>query len=362
MLRAAGYYTLLSGKHHIGDEANVAFTEVSEGAGLGKEEDWVQCVQRRPRDKPFFMWFASTDAHSPHKINADAPKYEPSDSVVPPYMYDSLGIRKRLAAYYHEVSRFDTYVGRVVAELETQEVLNNTAIIVMADNGRPFPRAKTRLYDSGIKTPLIVCYPRLIKPGLVSKSLVSSIDIAPTVLELAGLEKAPRIQGRSFTPILKDPGATVRDVLLAEHNWHVTQAHERMVRLGDYLYIKNNFPNHPHKGEGRDRELLLAYEAGKLTEAQMNVFRSPCPEEELFQVSKDPHQIKDLAQNPEYRDVLEKMRSLLDLWTKQTGDTVPENPTLDTPQGTSIKDAPHREMPGAAAGAEEINHPGPVKL
>ena len=165
MLRAAGYYTLLSGKHHMGDEANVAFTEVSEGAGLGKEEDWVQCVQKRPRDKPFFMWFASTDAHSPHKINADAPKYEPSDVVVPPYMYDSPGIRKRLAAYYHEVSRFDTYVGRVVAELETQEVLDNTVIIVMADNGRPFPRAKTRLYDSGIKTPLLVCYPKTNQAG-----------------------------------------------------------------------------------------------------------------------------------------------------------------------------------------------------
>ena len=182
------------------------------------------------------------------------------------------------------------------------------------------------------------------------------------MLELAGLDKDPRIQGRSFTPILKDPGATVRDVLFAEHNWHVTQAHERMVRLGDYLYIKNNFPNHPHKGEGRDRELLLAYEAGKLTDAQLNVFRNPCPEEELFQVSKDPHQIKDLAQNAEYRDALEEMRNLLDLWTKQTGDTVPENPTPDTPQGTRIKDAPHREMPGAAAGAEKINHPGPVKL
>ena len=107
--------------------------------------------------------------------------------------------------------------------------------------------------------------------------------------------------------------------------------------------------------------MLLACEEDKLTDAQLNIFRNPCPEEELFQVSEDPHQIDDLAQDAEYGDILEEMRSQLDLWTKQTGDTVPEDPTPNTPQGTRIRDAPHREMPGAAAGAEMINHPGPVK-
>lgn len=330
LLRADGYYTLLSGKHHMGDDTDDAFEKISEGEGLGKEEDWVECVQKRPKDKPFFMWFASSDAHTPHRINDDAPKYRPSDTMVPPYMYDAPGIRKKLAAYYHEVSRFDAYVGKVVAELEKQKVLDNTIIIVMADNGRPFVRAKTRLYDSGIKTPLVVYHPKLVKPGLVSKSLVSSIDVSATVLELTGLGKDPRMQGISFAPILAYPKATIRDIAFSEHNWHVTQAHERMVRTGDYLYIKNNFPNQPHR-EGRDKELLKAYEAGKLTDAQANIFRNPSPEEELFKVSNDPDQLTDLARNPEYRGVLEKMRGLLALWTEQTGDTIPADPTPDTP-------------------------------
>jgi arylsulfatase len=361
VLRVAGYYTLLSGKHHMGDDANDAFETISEGVGLGKEEDWVECIQKRPKDKPFFIWLASSDAHTPHRINDDAPVYDPADVVVPPYMYDAPGIRKKLAAYYHEVSRFDAYVGEVVAELETQDVLDNTLIIVIADNGRPFVRAKTRLYDSGIKTPLLVCYPRLIKPGLISQSLVSSIDISATILELAGQKKKPRMQGISFAPILADPKATIRDVVFAEHNWHVTQAHERMVRAGDYLYIKNNFPNHLFR-EGRDKELIKAHEEGQLTPAQANIFCSPRPAEELFKVSNDPHQLIDLAGNPEYHATLEKLRRLLTLWTEQTGDTIPEDPTPDTPKGTKIRNAPHREMPGAAMGAEKNNHPGPVKL
>jgi arylsulfatase len=79
-------------------------------------------------------------------------------------------------------------------------------------------------------------------------------------------------------------------------------------------------------------------------------------------VSKDPDQLTDLARNPEYRETPEGMRTLLALWTEQTGDTVPDDPTPDTPKGKTMKTAPHREMPGAAAGAEKINHPGPVRL
>ena len=114
--------------------------------------------------------------------------------------------------------------------------------------------------------------------------------------------------------------------------------------------------------EARDRELLAAYEAGNLNDAQLNIYRNPCPEEELFQVCRDPDQLTNLAQNPEHREVLKAMREQLALWTEQTGDTIPDDPTPDTPKGTAIRNAPHREMPGAAAGAEKINHPGPVGL
>ena len=379
LLQKAGYYTALSGKHHMGNYVSTAFDWVSKGKGPGQEGDWVQIVQERPKNKPFFFWFASTDAHRPADLNEDAPIYDPEDMVVPPYMVDGPRTRFDLTTYAHEVSRFDHYVGLVVEELEKQGVLDNTVIIITADNGRPFPRAKTRLYDSGVKTPFVVYHRGRIEPGS-TRSLVSTIDISATVLDLAGLDKHERIQGISFAPILEDPTADIRDMVFAEHNWHLWTANERMVRFGDWLYIRNNFPNRENTAYetydgGAGLELVAARKAGTLTEAQKNVFWNPCPEEELYQVSKDLHQVHNLATNPEHTVVMNQARTLLQQWTEQTGDTVPKNPTTDYLQITDqfvgygilpmVKgqvNHPHLELAGDAAGARNINHPGPIRF
>src|SRR5690606_32106089 len=109
-----------------------------------------------------------------------------------------------------------------------------------SDNGMPFPRNKARLYDSGIKTHFIISGPK-VKKG-IRNSLISAIDIAPTILELAGVEKDKRIQGKSFKKLLVNKEENIRDFAFAEHNWHVFRAHERMVRFGDWLYIRNEYP------------------------------------------------------------------------------------------------------------------------
>ena len=253
-------------------------------------------------------------------------------------------------------------------------------IVVAADNGRPFPRCKSRLYDSGIKTPWVVHFPKLIKKPAVTKSFVSVIDLSATCLELAGIEKPECIQGQSFTPILKDPKAEVRQMIFSEHNWHVYKNHERMVRFGDFVYIKNNYPDQPNLCYESDnhypagKELWLAHAAGKTTPAQHQVFANPCPPEELFDVSKDPHQLTNLAGKAEHKETLEKARKLIAQWTKQTGDSIPENPTPhrhDPPQivdgkivppGKAKKRNPHAEMPGASKNAQKINHPGPIRF
>ena len=238
----------------------------------------------------------------------------------------------------------------------------------MADNGRPFPRAKTRLYDSGIKPPFIVYAPGRVEPG-VTASLISSIDVAATVLELAQVPSPSEIQGISFAPILQDPTATVRRVAFAEHNWHVYANHERMVRMDNWLYIRNNMPAQQnlcveaYKG-GAGEELWAAHAAGTLTAAQQNVFWNPCPPEELYRVDQDPHQLTNLATRPESAAPLALARRLLADWTAQTGDTIPTNPSpsRDAPPGLPQPDRKvfqHGEMPGAAAGAQTINHPAP---
>jgi len=380
-LREAGYYTVLSGKNHMFGNKDRAFDKITGGGGPGKEEDWVGHVKGRPKDKPFFFWFAAADAHRAWQISDDAPEYDPKDVVVPPFLVDAEGTRRDLAQYYHEVSRFDAFIGKVVAALREQGVLDNTLIVVAADNGRPFPRCKSRLYDSGIKTPWVVHFPAMVKEASVSDSLISVIDLSATCLELAGVEIPETIQGQSFVPILRDPSATVREMVFAEHNWHVFRNHGRMVRFGDFLYVRNSYVDQMNLcyeayQDPAGEDLWTAHAEGRTTPAQAGLFRNPPPGEELFHVGKDPHQLQSLAENPEYAAQLATARALVAEWTDSTGDTIPSNPTPNRHAHPTIVDgkvilpniskgapkAPHAEFPGASRNAASINDPGPLTL
>lgn len=367
-LKDAGYYTVLSGKNHIA-KLTETFDTISKGKGPGKSDDWVELLQNRPKDQPFFAWFGSTDAHRDWQIDEVNETYDPAEIEVPPFLYDGAQTRADLADYYHEVSRTDRTMGQLVEELKRQGIEENTYVIYMTDNGRPFPRCKTRLYDSGIKTPFLMACPGKIKPA-VTESLISSIDVGPTILELAGVPIDERAQGVSFTAILEDPKAIVRDVAFAEHNWHVFQAHQRMVRTGDFLYIKNAFPEKRALSMESDptypsgEELWKKWEEGKLNAAQSDIMQQPRPAEELYQVSDDPYQLTNLADESEMADTLVEMRHLLDRWSRETGDTIPTDPTRDrqTLEGKRDKSHTHREFPGAATEATKINASGPVLL
>jgi N-sulfoglucosamine sulfohydrolase len=357
LLKEAGYYTVLSGKNHGMSDTEPAFNKITDGGGPGYEEDWVSLVENRPKDQPFFFWFAAVDAHRLWQVNDKAPTYDPDDVVVPPYMTDDADTREDLTNYYHEVSRFDYYVGQVVESLEKQGVMGETVIIVIADNGRPFTRAKTRLYDSGIKTPMVIRYPSVVPTGQTTDGLVSVIDISATVLELAGLDKPKAVQGVSFLPVLNDPSVAVRDVAFAEHNWHCYQAHERMVRFDDFLYIKNNYPDKSVQAGG---DLVAWYETGQLTPRPTKTY-PPSPAEELYVVSEDKDQLNNVADDPRYADTITRARELLAIWTKQTGDSVPSDPTPDRDPSSEIRN-PFREQPGESHGASKLLHPGPIRL
>lgn len=381
LLREVGYYTVLSGKNHMFGWEDRAFDKMGRGKGPGGSETWVEILEDRPKDKPFFFWFASYDGHRGWNINDEAPIYDPAEVIVPPYMVDTPEVREDLAKYYHEISRFDYYIGLVKEELKRQGILEHTLIVVATDNGRPFPRDKSRLYDSGIKTPWVVHYPALIEKPVATDSLVSVIDFSATCLELAGVEKPSAIQGQSFVPILKNPEATVREVVFAEQNWHVYSNHSRMARFGDYLYIKNNYTDRQSLSHESDmvylsgRELWNAQAAGETLWHQQQIFWNPMPPEELYQVSRDPHQLWNVADHAAYADAMDQARALLAAWTEQTGDTIPENPTPNRREPPRIvegeiirmgpkhgKQNPHAEFPGAAKNATEINDPGPIKL
>lgn len=372
ILRENGYHTVHSGKWHQGDYAERGFTEISreyEKITNSGEGMWLSHVESRPLNKPFFMWFAALDAHRAWGENQFSGTHDP-DSVEPPfYLVDAENTRKDMAQYYDEIHRFDFAISEVVKELREQNALDNTFIIVMADNGRPFPHSKTRVNDRGMKTPFIIHWPKGVNPEITS-SLVSVIDIAPTILELAGCDIPESVQGKSFSSLLEDPDAKFRNYVFAEHNWHDYEAHERMVRNEKYMYIRNARPLLPQMGPADAvespsmKDLKEQMAKGKLTEIQADVFVTPRPYEELYNCEEDPLQLLNIAAVPENQDALVEMREILNTWMDETGDNVPDDITkswfLYEPGYIQTMYIDKRgEMPGKANNATKINNPGP---
>jgi len=345
-LREAGYYTALSGKHHMKSTTKrpEPFEHVDGGRvkdNSGGHANWVQVTKQRPRDQPFFFWFAAYDAHRGWDADRqwDESRYgrphRAADVVVPPFLVDDAATREDLASYYNEVTRFDHYIGRVMNELRQQGVADNTLVFVLADNGRPFPRCKTTIYDSGIKTPMFCYWPQTIAPGKRTMSLTSTVDIAPTILELAGLNPGESYQGRSFSKLLTNPADSYREYVFAEKNWHDFDFFERGIRSDRFKYIQNNFTNNaatPPADAVRSpsyQSILVANVAGILNDAQSHSFVLPRPAEEFYDLQNDPNELKNLAESAEFQAQKELLKKRLEQWKQETNDTSDRSPIPD---------------------------------
>ena len=388
MLREAGYYTAIVGKHHMSttDKSKSSWRErafdVVDGSrspkNSGGHAHWVKTVRERPRDKPFFFWFAAYDAHRGWDGDRQwQPQYgkmhAAEDVAVPPYLADDEATREDLASYYNEVTRFDHYIGEVVAELKRQNALDNTLLWVMADNGRPFPRAKTRLHDSGMKTALVAHWPAGIRGPGDYRRLVSAIDLAPTILELAGVARPATMQGISLVSVLQSPdvakASPVRTLAFSEHNWHDYEAHGRSVRDSRFLYIRNQRTEQAWQGPADSvrspshQSLQKLHNAGKTSKAQADVFLAPRPAVELYDTQADPWQFNNLAGSVEHQRVERELAAALGRWTAETGDTAPSRlsaDSFDRATGKSLNKRDYRgDWPGRDTQADKINAPGP---
>jgi arylsulfatase A-like enzyme len=349
-LKTAGYWTAAAGKWHLGDAVKDRFNLVKEaGAGAfqlqttkdGKAArmvnatdesgcaEWLPTLRARPKDKPFFLWLAAFDPHRDYETNIIARPHRPEEVIVPPYLPDAPDTRRDLALYYDEITRLDGFVGQVLDELAAQGEADNTAVIFMSDNGRPFPRCKTTVYDSGIRTPLLVRWPARIIPGTACASLVSSVDFAPTFLELAGLKPLPTFQGSSFARLLTHPRNTAREFIFAEHNWHDYAAHQRAARSARFKYIRNDYPElnlNPPADAVRSltfAEMRRLRDDGKLTPEQAGIFTAPRPQEEFYDLDADPHEFRNVASDPRFSRELRRHRDALERWARETGDFLP---------------------------------------
>jgi arylsulfatase A-like enzyme len=371
-LKRNGYWTGAAGKWHLGPAAKATFDKVLEVGTAGYQlpsgtnskaqsgqmiasdesgcEQWLPLLQSRPKDRPFFLWLAALDPHRDYKKGAIDKPHSPAEVQVPPYLPDNPEVRQDLALYYDEITRLDSYVGQILAQLEQDGIRERTLVVFMSDNGRAFPRCKTTLYDSGIKTPFLVSWPSKVKPNSHCESLISSIDMGPTFLELAGVEAPSTFQGRSFVPLLNGSPKPIRNEIFAERNWHDYDSHGRAVRTERFKYIRN-FDHHLTLSPPADavrsptfNSMLALLDQGRLSAEQMGCFVRPRPQEELYDLKNDPHELRNLALLPEHQARLGEFRRLLQQWQHATGDTnvVRANDEFDRRSGQPL---PNRQRP-----------------
>lgn len=358
LLKDAGYWTAAAGKWHLGNEIKNRFDRIWEvdtsgfqlpsgkaaESGKFKETaigdaksgcaDWLNALNARPKDQPFFLWLAALDPHRPYDEGILQTPHRMEDVQLPPYVPDTPEVRKDMALYYDEATRLDRFVGQIMDAVEDQGIAENTLIVFISDNGRPFPRDKTTLYDSGIRTPMFAVWKDTIKPKSVCKELVSSVDLGSGFLDLAGVKPPSDMDGKSFTPLLKDPRKSIRDYCFAEKHWHDYEDHSRAVRSHRYKYILNDYddlPMTPPADAVRGpvfQAMLQMHQADKLKPEQQQCLSLPRPKEELYDLIKDPHELKNLVQEDAYASVLNKHRDVLQTWRLATNDKIP---TVRTP-------------------------------
>lgn len=287
-LGQAGYFTASVGKWHLGDTAKNQFDLVIQERTTADQyqtgmEDWLPVLERQlPRGKPFFLWLAAKDAHRPW--TAEKNLHRADDMVLPAYIeldahHTKQKIQREMARYYDEIHRADAHIGKVIENLKQQRLLDNTVIIVMSDNGSPFWKAKKFLTDPGLKTPFIVHWPSAIQQHRDINELVSAVDIAPTLLELAGINVPSQMEGSSFAHWLKQPETAnkpIREFVYGERGDAVLGSENgRSIRDQQYLYIVDDLDTYTECDDKNKR----------------HTFRR----EFLFDVVKDPDNLHNLV-------------------------------------------------------------------
>lgn len=393
-LREKGYWAGAAGKWHLGDEIRDRFDKILEADESGFQlsvdgeestgefsetmlgdarsgcSDWLSLLQERDRDKPFFLWLASLDPHRPYETGILKDGSRPEEVRLPPYQPDTRAVRADYQNYYDEITRLDRYVGEILAELEKEKLAENTIILFLSDNGRPFPRDKTTLYDGGIRTPLMIRWTGKVAPNSVCERLVSTVDLAKTIISLARIEK-PGIsfEGIDLSPLLAAPEKPLRDYIYAEKNWHDYEDRSRAVRNERYKYIHNDYPDLPPTPpvdvlrSATYVELLRLQEKGELNAAQAAIFTAPRPVEELYDLKLDPYELNNLASDLRYTPLLEAMRAALVDWQSKTNDVIPDRRTPDEFDRLTGLPTPERKRPrpskqamtAAAEGTAEIS-------
>jgi len=323
-LRAAGYYC-----------TNNVKTDYQFGTPLTAWDESSREAHWRGREpgQPFFAIFNFTITHESQvwpKENQELTT-DPQAVAVPPYYPDTPAVREDIARHYDNIARVDQQIGDVLSQLEEDGLAEETVVFFWSDHGDGLPRAKRWLYDSGLKVPLIIRWPGTLTPGNVDDQLVSFVDLAPTVLSVAGLDVPDHMQGRAF--LGQHVGQPREYIFGARDRIDEVYDHVRAVRDKRFKYIRNFFPDKPYilpvpyRNRGVTMQEILRLDAsGGLEGPQLLWAQKSRFPEELYDTETDPDEIVNLIDDPSRQEVAARLRTALDHWITEIGDmgSVPE--------------------------------------
>ncbi|HIK93397.1 MAG TPA: DUF4976 domain-containing protein [Planctomycetes bacterium] len=347
-LKSVGYRTGIIGKLHINPASAFPFDVhriPSANFSRKKLGDYAKHAEKfiNAGDESFFLSVNYPDAHRPFIRQARGLPKNPltGDDVKPLACFglDTPQLRDDTADYYNCMSRLDSLIGDLLTVLQRSGKADNTLIIYLGDHGADLLRGKRTSYEGGVRIPLILRWPGRTTTNLVRQELVSTLDLMPTLLEVAAAERVPDLPGRSLLPLLKTqpPGKVVpewRRYLFTEYHLH--SAHnfypQRTVRNERYKLIHNLQPGQNNPGYGFTLNRFFAdlpdtiESAPDHIKASYHCMQTP-PAFELYDLHSDPHEFRNLAQNSEHSVVLTELKKELAEWRKQTNDPllIPDN-------------------------------------
>ncbi len=328
------------------------FSGISNDNYAGNFEDFLA---KRTKGQPFCFWYGSHEPHRDYEKGSGlkSGKYL-EDVVVPPFLPDTPEVRSDMLDYFAEIEWFDSQLERMLKMLEKTGELDNTIVIVTADNGMPFPRAKANCYEYGFHVPLAIRWSAKVPGGRTVDDLVGFVDLTATILEAAGA-KSPTgfpISGHSILKTLSsnkqglvDPACNIAWAARERHsssrynNWTYPQ---RALRTLQFLYIRNFRPDRWPAGDPREikkdgsigpmhqayfdiddgptRNLLVQHHDDTTLGKYLQLAVARRPAEELFDITKDPECLNNLADDPAFAKTKQDMALQMTDYLKKTGD------------------------------------------
>ncbi len=366
MLSEAGYRTASVGKYHVAPREVYRFDHFLAGSSRNPVEmaDNSREFLDADSERPFFLYFCTSDPHrgagrdttNPHSPDrfGNRPEgypgvqpviYRPENVIVPPFLSDNPATRAELSHYYQSVSRLDQGLGRLLQVLEESRLLDKTLFIYISDHGIAFPGAKTTVYEPGLRSPAIVRHPSARKRGVVSRAMISWVDLTPTILDYAGVEP-PRyephiaegivrdqidathgLHGRSFLGILEQENPSGWDEVFASHTFHEIQMYYpmRVVRTRRHKLIWNiayplPFPFATDLFASSAWQYALKQGEGARYGVRTVADYVQRPEFELYDMTNDPWESKNLAADSAFASVLKQLKARLLAFQKRTAD------------------------------------------